>query len=62
MNPRDEAVTHLKKTGLLSGLDDATLERIAASLRKACILLTVSLSGRGAQVTPSTLSHRAPSK
>jgi type IV pilus assembly protein PilB len=35
MNPRDEAATYLKKTELLSGLDDATLERIAVSLRKA---------------------------
>ena len=34
MNPRDEAVTYLKKTELLSGLDDGTLERIAASTEK----------------------------
>src|SRR5208283_2416634 len=35
MNPRDEAVAYLKKTELLSGLDDGALERIAATLRKA---------------------------
>jgi type IV pilus assembly protein PilB len=35
MTPRDEAVAHLKKTELLSGLDDGPLERIAESLRKA---------------------------
>ncbi|HUJ89187.1 MAG TPA: ATPase, T2SS/T4P/T4SS family, partial [Syntrophorhabdales bacterium] len=34
MNPQDEAVAYLKKTELLSGLDDGALERIAATLRK----------------------------
>ncbi len=35
MNHLSEAVAHLKKTELLSGLDGVTLERIAAGLRKA---------------------------
>ena len=35
MNPLEEAVTYLKKTELLSGLDDDSLERTAATLRKA---------------------------
>jgi type IV pilus assembly protein PilB len=35
MNPCEEAVSFLKKTELLSGLDDAILARIASSLKKA---------------------------
>lgn len=35
MNPRDDSVFYLKKTELLSGLDDSTIEGIAATLRKA---------------------------
>ncbi len=35
MNPWEEAVIYLRKTELLSGLDDGTLEKIAAALRKS---------------------------